>query len=1609
MKKIKTLSAFCFLLSAFCLFGTLKAQTSIYQLPNNGFETWYRETSNAGSIVPTNFNSFYSAYTTILTGIGVSQRCDSSRDVRAGATGTFSLMIYSNTALSVRANGNVTTGRMYMGSTSAENVNNYNYTDYTLNEPKHYQEITGTPDSLRFWVKYLPGRNGTTNTTDKGRLRVYIHGTGECRDAPIYPSGKVETDYYYGKAMKEFFKEDGDWQCYQVPFEYIGNNTQKNANGNYYALVSMTTNATPGGGANNPDQVWFDDIEFVYSAWLNDLTVNGETIENFEKAVLNYPGPVLPGYGPHQFPYAVEDIGYTVESPWILGEPVVTNVPGPNGDADRGYTSILVTANDGSTKEYKIHYATNYSTNNTITGLSYTLDGETPISIPGINPSTLAYSVTLNNPDETNIPNIREEDVVLADPTASIYSISQPKTVDNSQAVITVMAENYSLRKYTVNFSKPISSNKNLSGIQVGGVAIPDFDPDTLAYEYLVNACVTANSNFPAVTYQSSSIWATVSYTSPTTTTKAATITVTAQNGDSRVYTVNFIYGNDNANLLGYRVGSTNRNNVFSATNFVDAYSTSFTSIPALSLSSTAAQQSCQGSTAVFPAPAVFYPDTNYIAVTAQDGITKQTYKSVLKNTNCYLKVTSGSTVGLKYKYNGVTYNVSVVSGNNSNNNLVNYNVTLPVGPNEPAQLIDADPQAPTVDTLIYNQPVSRVGTGSVTVFAAHDNGANKTYQITFSATLSNDATLSNITYDGINVPGFNPATELYTIILPSSITEVPEIAYLPNFQWLADTNMVYTPTETLLDTAKIEVIAENGIDKKTYKIVFELVAQEKDAYLTDIKYNNVSIEGFNPTIYNYYNVEVPYSDPTPPYIIPYSSSPTAKIVRFEQLDLPPYTQEFLVYSEDLEITKLYRVDFIRVKNTNPYLSDIKINGVSLQDFNSGNFEYEHDFSYTEMNAPVVSATPVYPSSQIDIMQIDTIIGTVTITVTAEDDAFSSVYTIDFTRELSPIKTIETITYEYDNDIYTFEFPMDETEVTIKLPMETLEIPSITDVTLTDNRSTFEIDEQPEETNDLTGIVVVMAEDFTDETYAVIFERTPSSSVLLTGIYYDDNLVPDFDPAVLNYSIMLPFEHSEIPNITATAAWAGTIVATQNPGTPFGTGFVTVTSEDEDHTLLYTIAFERKGNPYLVDLFYTLDGESYPVPDFDPEIFEYSVSLPIGTASTPIVGYFPEDNRSIITDEQPISPNSSAWVKIVTWNADDSVTYFVNFTVELSTEALLSDLQVDGITVSNFNPNTFHYTIPQYPYGTPLPIVTAETMYVDADYEVFDIEEFPGTAIVTVTAGDLSTNAYTVSFSIDPGDNTYLIDLLINEVHWWEFEKNRYYYDYMPLPEGATPPEVDAILEDENATLTIIQAEQIGDTAKVMVTSLNGNVAIYYVYFPVAKNDNAYAAMIYIDWKPLEDFDKYTLEYNYSLPSNYMGIPNVFVEMEDPNASHENPVTDPTTTPPHTKIVTWAENEETSITYRIYWILENSVISYNQETEIMVYPNPSSDMIHFEIKGLAQTGYLEIYSMEGKKIGNHILHGGINRLNIEHLQGGFYFYKIFTEQTMLGTGKFMKN
>lgn len=249
VKKRLLLGAAFFCMAACGGNGYLYAQphNGTEQLPNRGFELYDNE--NSTSIEPQGWNSFMTGNASGITSAGKSQRLSKESGGRPGGKGAYYLRIYSTEVLGIVANGNVTTGRINLGSTTATDASNYNYTDRG-NEGFYWRQTT-VPDSLVVWLWFKP----KGSASDQAQINVIIHNDNRTIDPG------TERSQVVAQAKINPSATDG-WQRFSVPFVKTGA-----TNDAQYVLASFTTNKTPGGGKAN-DELLVDDIFFVYNPTL---------------------------------------------------------------------------------------------------------------------------------------------------------------------------------------------------------------------------------------------------------------------------------------------------------------------------------------------------------------------------------------------------------------------------------------------------------------------------------------------------------------------------------------------------------------------------------------------------------------------------------------------------------------------------------------------------------------------------------------------------------------------------------------------------------------------------------------------------------------------------------------------------------------------------------------------------------------------------------------------------------------------------------------------------------------------------------------------------------------------------------------------------------------------------------------------------------------------------------------------------------------------------------------------------------------------------------------------------------------------------------------------
>lgn len=285
MKRLFTLLCIASYLTA------IQAQ-GVYQIPNSDFENWKSDKEPGNG-----WNSFASARTSDLNNFIASIAKNQSPTPKKvqGYNSANAVALFSKDLGIAKANGNLTTGKINMGSTAPDDKKNYNYTDLTSSV--HSLLFAGTPDSVSCMAQF------TSGGSDKGRGQFILHDNYNYKD----PESSNESGYEGHKmAMATvYITETADWKYFSAPFEYTNNTATANTQ---YMLASFTTNPIPGGSAN--DTLIIDDVKLIYNSELSSLIYDNKDI--FEKGQTDYDLSNM-SYEASKISYTSNGRGATVE------------------------------------------------------------------------------------------------------------------------------------------------------------------------------------------------------------------------------------------------------------------------------------------------------------------------------------------------------------------------------------------------------------------------------------------------------------------------------------------------------------------------------------------------------------------------------------------------------------------------------------------------------------------------------------------------------------------------------------------------------------------------------------------------------------------------------------------------------------------------------------------------------------------------------------------------------------------------------------------------------------------------------------------------------------------------------------------------------------------------------------------------------------------------------------------------------------------------------------------------------------------------------------------------------------------------------------------------
>lgn len=393
------------LLSLSLLTLTLHANSQT-QIGNSGFESW--ETTTDETAEPINWNSFMTADATGIYSAAKQPQMDRSTDKRPGSAGTYSVKIWTRNVpvFNIKANGNMTLGRIKAGSTTPDDPANHNKT--IQSDPNFSEAFTDTPDSVVFWVKYVPV---TPSATLKAKASFVIHkslASGDFKDPNDVAGANA-----VASAITEISYNAGNWQRIAVKFNYLGNPADA-----AFIIATFASCYVPGGGNTN-DALFVDDIELVYvpkaqfTASATSVCAGGSL--NFTSTSTNHPTtyswnfgdgtPVSTAQNPsHTFATAgTYNVTLTATNQWGSNTSVATTITvNPIPDASLSYAQTTYCPADTD----PVPTATNAGTFTSTSGLiinSTTGAIDLSASTPGTYTVTNTYNGTCSNTGTTSI------------------------------------------------------------------------------------------------------------------------------------------------------------------------------------------------------------------------------------------------------------------------------------------------------------------------------------------------------------------------------------------------------------------------------------------------------------------------------------------------------------------------------------------------------------------------------------------------------------------------------------------------------------------------------------------------------------------------------------------------------------------------------------------------------------------------------------------------------------------------------------------------------------------------------------------------------------------------------------------------------------------------------------------------------------------------------------------------------------------------------------------------------------------------------------------------------------------------------------------------------
>ncbi len=724
----------------------------------------------------------------------------------------------------------------------------------------------------------------------------------------------------------------------------------------------------------------------------------------------------------------------------------------------------------------------------------------------------------------------------------------------------------------------------------------------------------------------------------------------------------------------------------------------------------------------------------------------------------------------------------------------------------------------------------------------SEDGSQTKEYELTIAAEPSHNAQLTNILLNGVELQGFSPTHYWYSAQTTAAEVKL-QYSTEDNFQTIVEKRGA--SGEYIL-----EVTAQDGTTVNEYQITVWTQTKSNNAYLKNILLNGAPFSSFDTKANDFetkqlrYDLSLPASATTLPDVFVQMQEEGQSWELRTGVDV----DTIRVTAPDGITTNDYILKFIRVKSNNADLAMIYVGGTPLADFDPAKTTYTIDLPIGTTTLPAVDVFTAEAGQTYALWQDGT---TMLYTVTAEDGETTKFYVLDFNFTYSQADTLIMV---FEDGIPRADFQPQTFYYSTLLPVGVRTAPALTyeqaDIWQTITMQTITA------ATTTTYQITVLSDSGKKNVYTFVYQLQQSSVDTLQMIYADNKEIVGFVGTQMDYVIEV--EKGKIPDMTWMAGDAYQVIDTLTVGNSLKINVQAENGRQRTYTITFVTPLSDNADLAMI----TLGGDS--VPNFDPEVFTYNLSLPYGTEGVPAVNFTKSET------EQNVTLTIQGWTVQITVLAADGTTiqtYTLNLSVERSANASLADILLDGEHLDGFTPAQTEYDV-LLPYGTSvLPTVTWIT---GDEQQVVTITTLPnGNVTILVTSGNGATIVeYTIRFTIEPSSVNTLSDLALNGTTIAEFDSlvNEY---YIVFPAGTSLEELYTVenityqLTDTTATAVVVAQDEY--TLSVIVTAANGDVNAYIIHQEISLPNNALLADLTLDGVTIDGFAPEVFEYEYLL------------------------------------------------------------------------------------------------------------------------------------------------